>query len=128
MNTNKFIIVIEATFNPNGMNTPEFQEYSRRSNANGEAHGGVVLHKYQITDNLGNGDSPHLVLIIEYPSKEMALKTFSNEEYLCILPLRAVAFKEVKILQTNALAILTFTLIRRYHENIYIRWFEFCIT
>jgi len=105
MNTDKTIIVIEATFNPNGMNTPEFKEYSRRSNANGESHGGVVLHKYQVTSNLGSGDTPHMVLIIEYPSVEMAEKTFTNEEYISILPLREVAFKEVKILQTNTPAI-----------------------
>ena len=105
MNTEKVTIVINATFNPNGMNTPEFKEYSRRSNSNGEAHGGVVLSKFQITDNLGNGSTPHLVLIIEYPSKEMATQTFTNDEYLSILPLRNVAFKEVNILQTNALPI-----------------------
>lgn len=105
MNTDKVIIIIEATFNPNGMNTPEFKEYSRRSNANGEAHGGVVLHKYQVTDNLGTGYTPDMVLIIEYPSQEMALKTFTNEEYQTILPLREIVFKEVKILQTNTPAI-----------------------
>lgn len=105
MNTNKVIIVIEATFNPNGMNTPEFKEYSRRSNANGEAHGGVVLQKYQVTGNLGSGDAPHMILVIEYPSQEMASQTFTNKEYLAILPLREIAFKEVKILQTNTAAI-----------------------
>jgi uncharacterized protein (DUF1330 family) len=105
MNTEKAIIVIEATFNPNGMNTPEFKEYSRRSNANGEAHGGVVLSKYQVTGNLGIGETPHLILVIEYPTQERASKTFTNEEYLSILPLRGVAFKEVKIFQTQMLAI-----------------------
>ncbi len=48
-NSEKAIVIIAATFNPNGMNTPEFKEYSRRSNANGEAHGGVVLSKHQVT-------------------------------------------------------------------------------
>ena len=101
MNTEKVIIIIEATFNPNGMNTPEFKEYSRRSNANGEAHGGVVLHKYQVTGNLGSGGTPHMVMAIEYASQELATKTFTNKEYLSLLPLREVVFKEVKILQTN---------------------------
>ena len=96
------IIIIEATFNPNGMNTPEFKEYSRRSNANGEAHGGVVISKYQVTDNLGNGETPHLVLVIEYPSHDKAQQTFTSEEYKSILPLREVAFKEVKIFQAIA--------------------------
>jgi len=104
-NSNKAVVVIEATFNPNGMNTPEFKEYSRRSNANGESHGGVVIGKYQITENLGNGNTPHLVLVIEYPTKEDAEKTFTNEEYLEILPLREVAFKQINIFQTNSLPI-----------------------
>lgn len=99
----KAIVVIEATFNPNGMNTPEFKEYSRRSNANGEAHGGVVLSKYQVTGNLAEGSLPHLVLVIEYPTQEDAEATFTNDEYQAILPLRAVAFSEVKILQTKKL-------------------------
>ena len=98
----KVIVIIEAEFNPNGMNTAEFSEYSRRSNANGEAHGGVVLSKYLIEQNLGNGDVPHLLLIIEYPSREQAINTFSNEEYRSILPLRNVAFKAVKILLTKS--------------------------
>lgn len=102
---NKAVVVIEATFNPNGMNTPEFKEYSRRSNANGEAHGGVVMGKYQVTKNLGNGDTPHLILVIEYPSKEDAERTFTNQEYLDLLPLRGVAFEQVNILQTNSLPV-----------------------
>ncbi len=97
------IVVIEATFNTNGMNTPEFKEYSRRSNANGEAHGGVVLSKYQVTKNLGIGETPHLILVIEYPSHEAAEKTFTNQEYRSILALREVAFKTVKIFLTNTL-------------------------
>lgn len=102
--SDKAIVVIEATFNPNGMNTPEFKEYSRRSNANGEAHGGVVISKYQVTGNLGNGDTPHLVLVIEYPSQEKAEQTFTNQEYIGILPLRDVALKQVNIFLTNSIA------------------------
>lgn len=102
---NKAIVIIQATFNPNGSDTPEFKEYSRRSNANGEAHGGIVLHKYQVSESLSQGDVPHLVLIIEYPNQEMARQTFTNREYQDILPLRAVAFKKIQILLTTAHAI-----------------------
>ena len=99
----KAIVFIEATFNVNGMHTPEFKEYSRRSNANGEARGGVVLGKYQVTDNLAEGELPHLLLVIEYPDIVCARETFSNAEYLSLLPLRQVAFKQVKIYTTNNL-------------------------
>ncbi len=105
----KTCIVIEATFNANGMNTPEFKEYSRRSNANGEAHGGVVISKFQVTGQLAsNGEEsalPHLILVIEYPNQAAADETFSNQEYLSIMPLRDVAFKEVNIYQTNSLSV-----------------------
>ncbi len=105
----KTSVVIEATFNANGMNTPEFKEYSRRSNANGEAHGGVVISKFQVTGQLASNGMestlPHLILVIEYPNQESAEKTFSNQEYLSIIPLRDVAFKSVKIYQTNSLSV-----------------------
>lgn len=104
-NTEKSIVVIEATFNANGMNTPEFKEYSRRSNANGEANGGVVLSKYQVLENLAEGDTPHLVLVIEYPSQELAHQTFTNDEYQSLIPLRNVAFKQVQIYLTNTLSV-----------------------
>jgi len=39
-------VIIEDTFTPIGMNTPEFKEYSRRSNVNGEALGAVLLSKH----------------------------------------------------------------------------------
>lgn len=104
-NENKAIVIIQATFNPNGSNTPEFKEYSRRSNANGEAHGGIVLHKYQVSENLAQGDVPHLILVIEYPNRKMARQTFTNSEYQNILPLRSVAFKQIQILLTTANAI-----------------------
>ena len=36
-------VILLGTFNEGGQNTPEFKEYSKRSNANGEAHGGKLL-------------------------------------------------------------------------------------
>jgi len=99
----KAYVLIEATFNPNGMNTPEFKEYSRRSNANGEAHGGNVKYKFQITENLGDGEHPHIALLVEYPSLDKAKQTYVSDEYKNILPLRDVAFREVKIMLTNSI-------------------------
>lgn len=98
MNQKPCIAILEGTFRPNGQNTPEFKEYSARSNANGEANGGKLLGKYIITQNLAQGNTPHVVFIIEFPSEKMALSAFSNPEYLAIIPLREVAFETVKIL------------------------------
>jgi len=95
------IAILEGTLEKDGMDCPEFKEYSRRSNANGEAHGGVVLQKYTVKENLGQGGKPDFILIVEYPSYEVAVDTFTCEEYQAILPLRDIAFKTVKILLTQ---------------------------
>lgn len=95
------IAVLEGTFREGGQNTPEFKEYSQRSNANGEAHQGKLLGKYVINKNLGQGETPQVVFVVEFPSSELAEKAFTNEEYTLILPLRDVAFKEVKILLSD---------------------------
>ena len=93
--------ILEGTFRPNGQKTPEFEEYSRRSNANGQAHDGKLLGRYVITENLGQGQAPHVVFVVEFPSRAMAHKAFTNPEYLAIIPLRNVAFEEVKILLSD---------------------------
>ena len=50
------IAILEGTLSEGGINSPEFKEYSKRSNANGEAHGGVVLQKYMVSENLSQGE------------------------------------------------------------------------
>jgi len=95
------IAILEGTLAEGGTDSSEFKEYSRRSNANGEAHGGVVLKKYVVTENLGQGGKPDFILIVEYPSYAVAKSTFTSDEYNAILPLRDIAFKEVKILLTS---------------------------
>jgi len=94
----KCIVVISAAFKDGGAESEEYKEYAKRSNANGEAHGGVVLSKYMVEQNLGNGTTPYVVLLVEYPSREKAIETFTNEEYKNIIPLRDAALKEVNIL------------------------------
>ncbi len=100
------IAVLQGTFNEGGQNTPEFKEYSQRSNSNGEANGGKLLGKYVISENLGQGEMPHVVFIIEYPSYEVAKSVFTNEEYMSIIPLRDIAFKEVKILLSENMPVI----------------------
>ncbi|MBL4890868.1 MAG: DUF1330 domain-containing protein [Rhizobiaceae bacterium] len=100
--TKSCIAILEGTFNEGGQLTSEFEEYSRRSNANGEAHNGKLLGKYPISANLGQGNAPHVVFVVEFPSREIAEKAFTNSEYLAIIPLRDVAFQEVKILLSDS--------------------------
>jgi uncharacterized protein (DUF1330 family) len=96
------IAILQGTFKSDGQLTPEFQEYSQRSNANGQANGGKLLGKYLINANLGQGPMPHVVFVVEFPSRSVAESVFTNEEYRSIIPLRDVAFEEVKILLSDS--------------------------
>ncbi len=99
--SNSCIAVLQGTFNDGGQNTPEFKEYSERSNANGKNNGGKLLGKYIIDKNLGQGEMPHVVFVVEFPSRSIAESAFTNNEYRSIIPLRDIAFKEVKILLSD---------------------------
>ena len=91
-------VILEGSFRNGGKVSSEFEEYSRRSNANGEAHGGVVIKNYLISENLGQGEKPDFILIVEYPSRDSAQKAFTSDEYSRIITMRNKVFKEVKIL------------------------------
>ena len=96
--TQRCTVILEGIFRRGGKASSEFKEYSRRSNMNGEAHGGVVIKNYLISDNLGQGETPDFILIIEYPTRDKAKQAFSNNEYKQIISMRNKVFKEVKIL------------------------------
>ena len=96
--TNSCTVILEGSFRDAGKASSEFEEYSRRSNANGEAHGGVVVKNYLISENLGQGERPDFILIIEYPSRDNAQRAFTSDEYNRIVSIRNKVFKEVKIL------------------------------
>jgi len=96
--TTNCTVILEGIFSKDGKASSEFEEYSRRSNENGEAHGGVVIKNYLISENMGQGEKPDFILIIEYPSRDKAKKAFTSDEYNQIIPMRNKVFKEVKIL------------------------------
>ena len=98
---NKCTVVITGKFKEGGMETPEFKEYSEKAAAMTEANGGVVVAKHMVEKNLGDGGTPDLVIIVEFPSKEKAIEAYSNEDYKSIVPLRQVATSEVNILITK---------------------------
>jgi uncharacterized protein (DUF1330 family) len=91
-------VILTGTLKPGAQTFPEFQDYAQRSAANGEANGGKVLGKYLISENLGQGSTPTVVFVVEFPSQEIARGTFTNDEYTSIIPLRDKVFDEVKIL------------------------------
>ena len=96
----KYIVIVEATLNDEGTQSSEFKEYSERATENNTKYGGMVKEKYLISKNIGQGTTPSLIILLEFPSKENAQKAFSNEKYLSLISLRELAFKEVKILMS----------------------------
>lgn len=96
--TQKCTVIIEGTFKQGMEKSPEFIEYSKKSNENGEMHGGIVLKKFVVSENLGTGETPNFILFIEYPTRKKVIKAFSNSHYLRLLEMREQIFKEVKIL------------------------------
>jgi len=95
------IVIVEGTLKEDGADSQEFKEYLQRAIANDKAYGGVELKNYIVKENLGQGEKPDFVVILEYPSYEAAKNTFTSDEYKAITPLRDKAFKKVKILLTN---------------------------
>lgn len=96
-----YTVILQGIFNEKKMESTEFKEYSKRSNANSEVHGGVVKNKYIIEENLVKSEKPNFVIIVEFPSKDAATNAFKSEEYLSIIYLRDIVFKDVKILLTK---------------------------
>lgn len=103
MNTEeKCIVIFEGTFNEGMAGSDVQKEYSTKSTANAEAYGGFIsLSNYTFEQNLGNGLIPDFIVIVEYQSKEKVIQSLNSEEYLSIIPLRDLVFKEVKILITK---------------------------
>jgi len=96
-----YTIILQGIFNENKKESKEFLEYSKRSNANIEAYKGVVKRKYIIEENLVQNEKPCFVIIVDFPSKDDAKNAFVSEEYLSIIPLRNLIFRDVKILITK---------------------------
>lgn len=99
MEEEKCVVVFEGTFNEGMAGSAVQQDYSERSAANAEAYGGFeAVSNYSFEENLGTGETPDFIVIVEYQSKHKARESLMSEEYQSIIPLRDSTFKEVKIL------------------------------
>jgi len=96
-----YTVILQGKFRENYLQLPEFEEYIKRQDANREVFGGIVKAKYFIDENLEQNETPSFVIIVDFPSKDAAINAYTSEEYLSIIPLREIAFKEVKILFTK---------------------------
>ncbi len=101
MSLDKRTVILSGEFNEDGASTEEFKEYSAKANLIMEQNGGSVVAKYMVESNMGDGDTPQVVVISEFPSKESAKATFEGDDYQSIIPLRKIVFKAVNILMTK---------------------------
>jgi uncharacterized protein (DUF1330 family) len=69
-----------------------FQEYSARVRHYLEKHGGQVIRRQRIERTLYGDDRPDLLMMIDFPRREVAERIFFDPEYLNIIPLRDKVF------------------------------------
>jgi len=87
-------LVVEGTFQDGY--EEHFAEYSRRVRAYLERHGGIVIRRQRIEKTLAGSETPSLIMLIDFPSREVAEGILEQPEYLEILPLRAKVFREFR--------------------------------
>lgn len=83
-------IIVEAVFRAGY--EPYFEEYSQQVRRYLDKHGGQVIRRQKIDQVLYGQERPDLVMIIDFPTRELAERIFFEQEYLDIIPLRERVF------------------------------------
>lgn len=94
----KCTVILTGRLRENGHLMPEFTECSERAELNSKQHGGEVIHKYMIRENLGDGQRQDFVFIVEYPRYEDVVAAHSNDEYQQIASIRKKVFSEFNVM------------------------------
>ena len=93
--TEKGTIIVEGTFQAGY--EPYFEEYSLKIKALLTKLWAVVIRRQLIEDTLYGNDKPSLIMVIDFPDKEIARSAFFESEYTAIIPLRSKIFKSFKM-------------------------------
>ena len=88
----KYSIIVDGKFQEGY--EKHFPEYSQTVRDYLSKHKGVVIRRQKIIKTLYGDRFPDLVMLIDFPSKEVAESIFFAKEYLDIIPLREKIFKE----------------------------------
>lgn len=91
----KATIIVEGTFQEDY--EKYFQEYSSIIKLYLEQFNAVIIRRQLIEQTLYGDASPDLVMIIDFPDKEIAQKIFFEPAYLSLIPLRDKIFKVFKM-------------------------------
>jgi uncharacterized protein (DUF1330 family) len=95
MTTEKATIIVEGTFRE-GYEI-YFKQYSMRIETFLQQFNATIIRRQLIEDTLYGQEHPSLIMLIDFPDKEIASKIFFSTEYLSILPLRDKIFKTFKM-------------------------------
>ena len=90
MQTQKATIIVEGTFKEGYENY--FEEYSKRVREFISKNNGVTIRRQLITKTLYGQRKPNLIILIDFPSIEIAGTIFFDAEYISIIPLRDKIF------------------------------------
>jgi uncharacterized protein (DUF1330 family) len=91
----KSTIVVEGTFRPGY--EEHFAEYSSKVRAYLSKHGAEVVRRQRIRKTLYGPAAPDLIMVIDFPSVELAERVFFEPEYLALIPLRNAIFSDFRM-------------------------------
>jgi uncharacterized protein (DUF1330 family) len=95
MTIEKATIIVEGTFREGY--EKYFEDYSMRVKTFLQQSDAIVIRRQLIEDTLYGQEHPNLIMLIDFPNKEIASKIFFKPEYLSIIPLRDKIFKTFKM-------------------------------
>ena len=88
-------IIVEGTFREGY--EKYFEEYSRIMKAFLAKHQGTTLRRQLIKKTLYGTHAPSLVMVIDFPTEELAETLFFEQEYLDVIPLRDRIFADFRM-------------------------------
>ncbi|HEU4663494.1 MAG TPA: DUF1330 domain-containing protein [Dokdonella sp.] len=88
-------IVVVGTFRAG--HEAVFADYSARVRRFLDAKGALVVRRQRIERTLYGTRAPGLVMVIDFPSREVAATAFFEQDYLDIVPLREQVFSEFEM-------------------------------
>jgi uncharacterized protein (DUF1330 family) len=88
-------IVVEGTFREGYEES--FEEYSRTVRAFLDRNQATVVRRQLVKKTLYGAHRPDLIMVIDFPTEELAETLFFRQEYLDILPLRDRIFSDFRM-------------------------------
>jgi uncharacterized protein (DUF1330 family) len=92
---NPATIIVEGTFREGY--EKYFEEYSRIMKAFLAKHQGTTLRRQLIKKTLYGTYTPNLIMVIDFPTAELAESVFFEQEYLDVIPLRDRIFADFRM-------------------------------